>query len=59
MSEQPTKKVAVTPEMIAAGVRALKEHYLSLSEVHEYPEIVETVFSAMEEQQRPLGQPDH
>lgn len=45
--EAPATEIEVTPEMIAAGVRILRENYLSLGEPDEYQTIVQTLFCAM------------
>jgi hypothetical protein len=43
------EKIKITPEMMEAGVRVLKEHHLALADADllEYPAIAQTVFLAM------------
>jgi hypothetical protein len=52
---QPNDSAAepqVSPEAIRAGVKALKENYLSLQEVTQFPEIARIVYAAMSASRR-------
>ena len=50
--QAPATGFEITPLMIEAGVRALRENYLALCDSVEYPQIAETVFFRMVEASR-------
>jgi len=52
--ESSCSEIEVTPEMILAGVQALKENWLELSDPDEFHGIVRIVYGAMEASRRGL-----
>jgi hypothetical protein len=44
----PADEIEITPAMIQAGCQVLKDRYLSLNDVDEFPAIVRIVYEAMQ-----------
>ena len=53
--ESSCSEIEVTPEMILAGVQALKENWLALSDPDEFHRILRIVYEAMEASRRWRG----
>ena len=58
-AKDESEKIEVTPEMIAAGERALSIRFFDLCDGNEYPEIARTVYEAMTAVRRSSDSKDH